>query len=612
MKIITYSIPLVYLLCFFIVSCSSEPILRNNLSSDVLHSTKIRYNQVALERSGLKSAVIELPKGNELTQVDVVDESGRFVTTADLRKLPVFNEWGEGKDRYQADYSHVNIEGRYRLKITTVSGASIETSLFSISKNALFSTVMPDVLNYFNANRHTSVRDKSIPVIDTNELVDVYGGWKDAGGDPGKYLSHLSYSNYFTPQQASFVVWSLFTTHIKANKSLQKLDIEKAWLDEALWGADYLHRVLSKEGFFYATVFDKWGFDSNRYITGYKGLYGEYTPNYQTAFREGGGFGIAALVKAYVVSSQTGVSGEFSAEQYLDDAKRAFEHLKDNNLKYCDDGKENIIDEYTSLVAAVELHKVTSDQAYLSYARLRAKQITSRLTPSGWFRADDQGERPYYHAVEAGLPVLALLLYREIETDLEIRQATLKAATKAMQHQLTLNSEVPNPFNYPRQNFRTFDYENQKYTSGPMSGFFIPHQNETGYWWQGESARLASISAAAYTTAEALEGQTSYDNELVSSLRYLAQNNLDWIMGRNPYGLCMLYGFGDDNPKYSKSGGKMVKGGISNGITGKSDDPEGRGIDWMAGTVNTNWRWVEQWTPHGAWFVYALGLQVKD
>ena len=181
----------------------------------------------------------------------------------------------------------------------------------------------------------------------------------------------------------------------------------------------------------------------------------------------------------------------------------------------------------------------------------------------------------------------------------------------ALEYQLELDAQVPNPFDYPRQNFQTFDFEAQTYTSDVLSGFFVPHANETGYWWQGENARLASLAAAATLAQRQFQlSEIPADREFAEQLGVFAQNQLDWLLGKNPYGLCMLYGFGAKNPEFQVSGGAMVKGGISNGITGKMESAEGRGIDWLADTEHGNWRWVEQWTPHGAWYLYATSLGV--
>ena len=592
-----------------LVSCTTVD--REGASSPDPGAVRIHVNQVALERVGPKHAIVAVESGKKLERVTVIAADGSSAVSAEIVATAAFTEWGQGLDYYRADFSALQRNGAFRLEAATDAGDMAQSAEFRLADNALFDATMADVYRYFRANRNTSERDRAIPVIDTGEKVDVYGGWNDAGGETGKYLSHLSYSNFFTPQQASFVAWSMLASYGNAHERLERLGLREQALDEAFWGADYLHRVLSDKGYFYATVFDRWGSDEDRWITGYKGLDGVYTPNYQAAFREGAGLAIAALARAARLSEQTGRSGEFAGAQYLADARRAFAHLLEYNADYCDDGRENIIDDYTALLAAVELFRSTADEAYLAHARQRAGALVERLSPAGYFIADD-GQRPFFHAVEAGLPAIALLHYVDVETDAEATPPALAAVRASLEHQLRLDAEVPNPFAYPRQNFQTFGFESQVYTSGVLSGFFIPHANETGYWWQGENARLASLAAAAALAQRALRNSADpADAALAGQLDVFIQNQFDWLLGRNPYDLCMLYGFGQKNPEFQVSGGAMVKGGISNGITGKMESDEGRGIDWMADTEHGNWRWVEQWTPHGAWYLYAVSLRLN-
>ena len=590
-----------------LVSCTTVD--REVASSSGPGAVRIHVNQVALERVGPKHAIVAVESGRRLERVAVIAADGSPAALAEIGSTGSFTEWGQGLDYYRADFSALQQGGTFRLEAATDAGDTAQSAEFRLADDALFDATMADVYRYFQANRNTSERDRAIPIIDTGEKVDVYGGWNDAGGETGKYLSHLSYSNFFTPQQASFVAWSMLASYENAHERLERLGLNEQALDEAFWGADYLHRVLSEDGYFYATVFDRWGSDEDRWITGYKGLDGVYTPNYQAAFREGAGIAIAALARAARLSERTGQSGEYSGAQYLADAQRAFAHLLEYNVDYCDDGRENIIDDYTALLAAVELFRSTADEAYLAHARQRAGALVERLSPAGYFIADDD-RRPFFHAVEAGLPAIALLHYVDVETDTDATPPALAAVRASLEHQLWLDTEVPNPFAYPRQNFQTFDFQNQVYTSGVLSGFFIPHANETGYWWQGENARLASLAAAAALAQPALRNSGNpADADLAGRLDVFIQNQFDWLLGRNPYDLCMLYGFGQKNPEFQVSGGAMVKGGISNGITGNMESDEGRGIDWMADTEHGNWRWVEQWTPHGAWYLYAVSLR---
>jgi hypothetical protein len=553
----------------------------------------VHVNQVALERAGPKSAVVEYGGSRSSGRFTVLKD-GVAVHSGDLVRLPEFTEWSGNKKYFKADFSSLSAKGTYQLEVTLGEDAA-KSAAFVVADNATFATTASAILDYFKANRHTTAADRKIRVFDTQRYVDVWGGWKDAGGDNGKYLSHLSYANFFNPQQTALVVWALAESHDTAPDLYRRAGLQARVVEEALWGADFLHRLLSDEGYFYMTVFDQWSGPGERMITGYVGQDGVYTKDYQAAFREGAGVAIAALARASTLSSATGIRGEFPAARYLQDAERAFAHLQQHNTEYCDHRTENIIDDYTALLAATELHRATAKDTYLKAARYRANNLSQRLTSAGWFRSDS-GTRPYYHAAEAGFPIVSLVHYLRIEQDPKLAAQAKTTIGKALDYQLALTNRVSNPFNYARQNFRS--YRNGKLGEQVQEGFFIPHANETGYWWQGESARLASLATAAILGGKALGGVSP-------KLAVFAQNQLDWTLGRNPFDMCLLYGFGVNNPPSAESAGDMVKGGISNGITGATDSDDGRGIVFAPGPDENNWRWLEQWLPHSTWFLLA-------
>lgn len=553
----------------------------------------VHVNQVALERTGPKSAVVEYG-GSRSSGTFTVLKDGRPIQSGALVPLPEFVEWGKGRKYFKADFSSLATNGTYQLQVA-LGDDTAKSASFIVADNATFVTTAMAILDYYTANRHTGEGDRKIRVFDTQRYVDVWGGWKDAGGDTGKYLSHLSYANFFNPQQTALVVWALAESHDSAPELYRRAGLDKRVVEEALWGADFLHRLLSDEGYFYMTVFDRWSGPGERMVTGYVGQEGIYTKDYQSAFREGAGVAIAALARASMLSNATGVRGEFPAARYLQDAERAFAHLQAHNAEYCDDHTENIIDDYTALLAATELHRATGKGIYLEAARSRATNLSQRLTSAGWFRSDS-GSRPYYHAAEAGFPIVSLVHYLRIERDPAFVKPAKTTISKALDYQLVLTDKVSNPFNYARQNFRS--YRDGKLGEHVQEGFFIPHANETGYWWQGESARLASLATAAILGGRALGGVSP-------KLAEFAQNQLDWTLGRNPFDMCLLYGFGVNNPPSAESAGDMVKGGISNGITGATDSDEGRGIVFAPGPDENNWRWLEQWLPHSTWFLLA-------
>jgi hypothetical protein len=163
--------------------------------------------------------------------------------------------------------------------------------------------------------------------------VDVWGGWKDAGGDNGKYLSHLSYANFFNPQQAALVVWALGASYASAPALFDKQGLTARVIEGGVLGRRLSAPVADQQGYFYMTLFDRWAEPgAERMVTAYVGIDGVYTKDYQAAFPRGGRRGDRrARARASTLTHPGGVHGEFSAQQYLQDAERAFAHLQQHN-----------------------------------------------------------------------------------------------------------------------------------------------------------------------------------------------------------------------------------------------------------------------------------------
>ncbi|MBY0425366.1 MAG: glycoside hydrolase family 9 protein, partial [Cytophagales bacterium] len=449
------------------------------------------------------------------------------------------------------------------------------------------------------AMRSTDTRDLTMGFFGGRAgTANVYGGYTDAAGDPGKYFSHLSYANYFNPQHNPFVTWSLLKSFEQNGALLTSAGV--AIQSEISWGSDFLVRSLDAAGYFYIGVFDDWGGSSNRQICEWSGSGGTRSANYQCAFREGAGMAIAALAKTAALSIS---GGTFTYQQCLQAATTAYAHLKSpgtgyatKNLEYCNDHTENIIDDYTRLLAATELYKATKNSIYLADAQAAANNILAKQNAAGWLYTDAALTRPFYHGVDEGLPVTALAEFLAIDNS---NAAAIKTFFgKWLTWYAAITKEVYNPYNYVRAYAAPYTTSQQ----AARKGFFMPHNNETGYWWQGENARLGSMSAAFMNIARSLNSQYTIGTD---SLSALAISQVDWIMGSNPFNTCFMFGVGQTNyPNYpaSQPRNNMV-GGICNGITSKDSDEND--IDWkpFADTDWQNWRWIEQWLPHNAWYL---------
>ena len=502
--------------------------------------------------------------------------------------------------------------GKFYLSLT--AGSPSTSAEFTVDDKALAKSTLGMVLNYFYNDRADKAPiiewDQKVPVYGSSGVTrDVRGGWYDASGDVSKYLSHLSYANYLNPQQIPLTVWSLAYAAERIPTLLASTSTKATAAAEAAYGADFLVRMLDEQGFFYMTVFDNWGM-GDRTLCAFSGEDGKKSNNYQTAFREGGGMAIAGLARV----AKLGVKGDYTSEQYLAAAEKAYAHLSEKqsiggNCAYCDDGKENIIDDYTALLAATELYAATSKSEYMIDADKRAESLVGRLSNDGYFWSDDAKTRPFWHASDAGFPLIALVRYADVGLNFCTGGTCNKvnvdeAVKKHLNWLISITNKVENPFGYARQTYKT--------GGNIKDGFFIPHDNESNYWWQGEDARIASLAAASIYAANAINSA-----DISANANKYATDQFDWILGKNPYGVSMMYGIGIKNPKKYDGTSEYdatLKGGIANGITGK--DKDGSGIAWDDDGVEYvgfpydepwhNWRWVEQWLPHTTWFLNAL------
>jgi hypothetical protein len=318
---------------------------------------------------------------------------------------------------------------------------------------------------------------------------------------------------------------------------------------------------------------------------------------YEVSYRSGGGIAIAALAMA----SAQPVSGQFRNADYLKAAEEAFDFLEKNNLKLVNDGKENIVDDYCALAAATELYRATHDAKYKKAADRRAQNLMARQISAGgyqnYWRADD-GQRPFFHASDGGFPVVSLLYYSEI-ADPATKEHVLDTVRKSLEFELAITYEVNNPFGYSREYV-------QDRTGSRRSSFFFPHNSDAAPWWQGENARLASVATAARLAELAFPQDAAFRAKLES----FAANQLNWILGLNPFDSCMLNGVGRNNPPYMYFDSwefTNAPGGISNGITSGFHDESD--IDYLlpyrVTGADNDWRWGEQWLPHAAWYLLA-------
>ena len=582
-------------------------------------------NHIGYDSGDTKSAVYHRRADENPVKFAVVcDKTDAVVYEGTLTEVGEVDRWNMGY-YYTMRFDEVSEKGQYYITVTDDKGESVRSYPFKIAENLLEESTLSAVGYSFKAQRATGeyeAADRNIPFQHgmVEGRIDAHGGWYDATADYGVHLSHLSHTSYFNPQQAAFSAYAFFKMYdlIDEAEYPYYTMFKRRLYEEGMYGADFSMRMSAPSGSFYASksrTMDAYGpvgimramraFHRNPSGRKGGGAWGdpkEQTPlDYECSFRSGAGYAIAALAYA----ARTTYPSEHSKEEYLNTAIASYHFLMENNETYTNDGKWNLLDEYCALDATIEIYKTTKEIDYLRKARAMAKRITDRYVPvddtMGYLRVNDT-DRPFFHAADAGMPMVNLLNYCAIERQKEDKEAVLAICEKLMRHELYITGKVNNPFGYARQYVQHGD-------GSRCDQFFYPHDVETAPWWQGENARLGSLA----TAARSLSYYTK-DEALKAALCKYADDQINWILGLNPFDCCMLEGEGRNNIDYFFEGERRdfihCPGGIVNGITGGLHDEHGIALYYDAcEDVNDNWRWAEQWIPHATWYMYALCMK---
>lgn len=560
---------------------------------------QVLFDHLGYEPNARKLLLVEAAADTEWDSIRIVRlPVGDQVATCEPAFLGSVDGWSCGP-WWSLDVTDLREPGRYAVA-WRAGERSGQSEGFLVDDGVRGDQPVSDIVHYIKGQRSSGIwdrADRTAPRVGDGERRDVHGGWYDASGDYSKYLSHLSYANFMNPQQTPLVVWVL----ARVWQRYVELDAPPLLLerirDEALYGADFLVRMQDPAGFWYVTLFDRWSKDpEQRELCSYRTQLGLKSDDYEAGWRQGGGMAAAALA----VASTLGDGRDHSADEYRAAALRGFEHLQQHGPEYLDDGRENLIDDTCALLAAVELASALGDDAPAAVASAlddRAVRLIGRRRDTGghvWLAADD-GARSWFHASDEGLPGLALVRLAQAGGD--HAGAAHDLVDELIRSRLTLDKSRPNPFAYPPHWIAVPG-------SKPRAQWFFPHDNESGYWWQGENARVASLAALLLAGVDEMP-----ERDWVGPAGEAADAYIGWILGRNPFDVCMLQGHGRNNPPYHP-GFHNAPGGVCNGVTsGFADEADVafRPMPWAVDKEHS-WRWGEQWMPHAAWLMYALVL----
>jgi hypothetical protein len=277
-------------------------------------------------------------------------------------------------------------------------------------------------------------------------------------------------------------------------------------------------------------------------------------------------------------------------------------------FKWCTDGKRNHTSTSLSaaVLACVEMHRALGEKAWRVRAGEFARQLIElqhRDAPiAGLFLRSGQRREPAREIMHGNLPLLALCSLLE--------QFGGSPDAGAWRDALRLHADYLAAM-AGRSAFGTVPY-GVYFTADPGGGrrvgahfyrWFMPQQNENPSspdWWVGINAHLASNGVGLLRASRLLNDR---------ALAPLAQRQLDWIIGVNPFNSSTVTGVGSNQPRLFvtrefEPPTPEIPGGVMNGLGGDDKDE----FVALPGSYHT----CEYWTPmvgYTMWLMDELGRE---
>lgn len=497
------------------------------------------------------------------------------------RTLPLKRAASDLGDCLAGDFTSVEREGMYQV---TVAG---ERSVPFFIRRDVWRRTLPRAVGYIHAQRcgievpgvHPACHLDDARRRDNGAHVDVTGGWHDAG-DLRKWMDATMLNGFALVEVAR----TLGEHWDPGGAGIAPL------VEELRWGNRYFLKMQDGDGLAWAdTAGGVNGDNSDNHWT--DNLVGTSDDRYINPAKPG-------RVQSMFVALQAAVSQVFRAAdaEYasacLDAALRCWSAAQRGS---------SAGDAAWWARAALELNLATGRAVWEMHAAAHARQLLAlqetrfadgQKLVRGFWRAGPHDPAPYCDAVHSSLPALVLAELAEafphhadagrwreaVRLHLEeyVLPMAARSAYRIVPYGLFAGSPTPERYR-PLAGTLTYRY-------------FMPAMKQ--FWWVGTSSHLGGY-ALLLARAARLFSRTAY--------RDLALRQLDWTMGANPFGACLMTGEGMRNPYPHSRFVGLIPGGILNGIGGnEKDEPV---LDTENGF---DWRTTEYWSPHNYHYICAV------
>ena len=535
-------------------------------------------------------------KGN-LTGIFSVIEitEGRTVYTGNFK--PSKGDFGEYST---GDFSEIKKEGLYYIRYDT-----LRSFPFTIGTES-YRQAMDLIVKYFSLQRCGASKSGYLSPCHTDDGIrmdngkhqDVSGGWHDAS-DLRKWVGATIYGMIGLSRA--------YELDTKGNNNRKNL------LDELYWGNLYFLSMQEPQGYIMSYVGGdvKKHSDSNRWTDNENGPEGgELHFAKPTAGKSMADMLIFGnnddrvintdpldlrgqynfITAEAIMARITRESDKSYSQKCLDAATKCFNWCLTKSYSK----ETGVIG--SSMQAAVEMFKTTGDDRYRDFAVSQAAvlkdlQVVKGSEIKGFFLTSADKDEPYKNIWEGCLQIISLCdmvkLFPE-NKDISSWKSMISLYTKDYLNTLaSLNSFGIVPFGL----YTEKDPGGKRITGSYWYRYFMQPELD---WWVGINSNLASAGVGLLKASEVLNDP---------SLKAMAQRQLDWITGSNPFNSSTVIGIGYNHPEHFPGSTfipntPVIPGAVLNGLGGTHEDQPDIG--------NGSWQISEYWTPMVAFTLWLM------
>jgi hypothetical protein len=496
-------------------------------------------------------------------------------------------------------FSPLSDEGHYYIKSATLRSFPFEIS------NSIYQNPMDLIVYYFSRQRcGPSTTGYLAPChvddgirLDNGKHQNVSGGWHDAS-DLRKWVGATIYG-----------MISLAKTY-----ELRKGHNGRRILDELMWGNRYFLNMQEPQGYIMSFIGGdvKKHSDSNRWTDNEVGEEGgEVDFVKPTAGKSQNDMLIFGSNDDRVIRTDPlNMTGQFNfitSEALMARITRDKDNVYSlkclkaaiNCFNWCTqtDRNTNPGTIGAGIQASIELYKTTNDVKYKDYAIEKVAKLKKLQAPinednfGGFFFNSPTGKQPYKNISRGCLEFISLCdLIQTFPAHKDVSNWKDMISDYAY-HYLRF---ISNKNNFGIVPFGLYTDEdpggNRKEGKYWYRYFMQPELS----WWVGINANITSAGVGLVKAARILN-----DQELAG----LAQRQLDWVVGVNPFNSSTMVGVGHNHLKHFAGSSflprtPVIPGAVQNGMGGDHEDQPIIGDGW--------WQISEYWTPMVAYTLWLM------